>query len=72
MGQLIDDNNGPDLNNCVGAMTKLNDIKDIAASWNIELTDHKYTKQLKDDIDDFIMDATLKLTQFEVSMGEEC
>ena len=69
MDQLIDDNSGPDLNNCVGAMTKLNDIKDIAASWNIELTDHKYTKQLKDDICDFIMECTLKLTKLEASIG---
>ena len=72
MNQLTVDDDGPDLHNCVGAMSKLNVIKDIAANWNIELTDRKYTKQLNEDIDDFSMEATLKLTRFEVSMGEGC
>ena len=65
-------NDDPDLVNCVHAMTKLNDMKDIAANWNIELDDHKYIKDLKNDIDDFIMLITIKITAFEVTMGKEC
>ena len=53
------------------AHDKLNDIKDILSDWGFRLQNLKYVKQLRNDIDDLVMQVTIDLSVFEANLWQE-
>jgi hypothetical protein len=51
--------------NILGKMSELMDLKTVAVSWEIQITEHQYNRAFKRDLSELICDITLLYSSFE-------
>ena len=52
------------------ALKTITDLKDIAASWLFRIIVHKYTDNMRADIDNFVIKCTIVITEIDRVFGD--